>query len=217
MIAGADVTSFRLASATLLNTTNLKQGCFSRIPANFSLIQPFVLYLPFSVWILAAIKQRKSLRKTPPRKNSAMRKRIRIATVILFQALLCLVARAEVRFEVSFDRAVQSEPITGRVILIIARSERPEPRLQIGPNATPIFGVDAENLSPGQVAVIDQTTFGHPVDSLLQLPAGDYYVQAMLNVYTKCQRSDGRTVESPLRLAGDSLRKRRRLARTGWS
>src|SRR5262249_40994810 len=111
-----------------------------------------------------------------------------------FQALLCLVVRAEVRFEVAFDPAVQAEPLTGRVILVITRSERPEPRLQIGPNTTPIFGVDAENLSPGQTVVIDQGAFGHPVDSLPQLPAGDYYVQAILNVYSKCQRGDGRTV-----------------------
>jgi hypothetical protein len=123
-----------------------------------------------------------------------MRRLVHIAIILLFQVLLCSVVQAEVRFEVSFDRAVHSESITGRIILVVARSDRTEPRLQIAPNATPIFGVDAENLAPGQIAVIDQATFGHPVDSLLQLPAGDYYVQAILNVYTKCQRSDGRTV-----------------------
>jgi hypothetical protein len=119
---------------------------------------------------------------------------LRIAIIIVFQALLCTAARAEARFEISYDKSVGSGPITGRVILVITRSERPEPRLQIAPNATPIFGVDAEGLNPGQSAVIDQSTFGHPVESLNQLPAGDYYVQAMLNIYTKCQRSDGRTL-----------------------
>jgi len=128
-----------------------------------------------------------------------MRRSVRLAFAVLFYALLfhaptCLAARGDARVEISYDKAVGSNPITGRVILIIARSERPEPRFQIGPNATPIFGVDVENLQPGQAAVVDQTTFGHPVDSLTQLPAGDYYVQAMLNVYTKCQRSDGRTL-----------------------
>jgi hypothetical protein len=124
-----------------------------------------------------------------------MKKSFLIAVIVLFQALLCAVAQAaEVRFEVSFDKAVHSGPITGRVILVISRSERPEPRLQIAPNTLPVFGVDAENLAPGQAVIIDQTTFGHPVDSLMQLPAGDYYVQAILNVYTKCERSDGRTL-----------------------
>jgi hypothetical protein len=58
----------------------------------------------------------------------------------------------------------------------------------------PIFGVDVDGLQPGQAAIIDQTIFGHPVESLTQMPAGEYFVQAILNVYTKCQRSDGRTV-----------------------
>jgi hypothetical protein len=127
-----------------------------------------------------------------------MRKAVRLAVVVLFHALLfhalpCL-ARGDPRFEISFDKAVGSNPITGRVILIIARSDAPEPRFQIAPNTTPIFGVDVESLQPGQAAIIDATTFGHPVDSLAQLPAGDYFVQAMLNVYTRCQRSDGRTL-----------------------
>ncbi len=119
---------------------------------------------------------------------------VRIAIFVLFYALLCSVARADGQFEISYDKAVGSGAITGRVILIIARSDASEPRFQIGPNTTPVFGVDAENLQPGQAAVIDATTFGHPVDSLSQLPAGEYYVQAMLNVYTKCKRSDGHTV-----------------------
>lgn len=123
-----------------------------------------------------------------------MRKLVRIAVVVLFHALLCSVARAETRFEISYDTAVGSGPISGRVILTIARSDRREPRFKVGPNTTPIFGADADSLQPGQAAVINQTTLGHPVESLTQLPAGDYYVQAMLNVYTKCQRSDGRTL-----------------------
>jgi Putative esterase len=127
-------------------------------------------------------------------KSTTMRKLVRLAVVVLFQAALCTAARGDARFEISYDKAVVSGPVTCRVILIIARSDRPEPRLQIAPNATPVFGVDAENLQPGQITIIDQTTFGHPVESLSQLPAGDYYVQAMLNVYTRCQRSDGRTL-----------------------
>ena len=119
---------------------------------------------------------------------------VRTAIVVLFQTLLCLVARAETRFEISHDKAAHSGPITGRLILVIARSDRPEPRLQVAPNTMPIFGVDVDSLQPGQAAIIDQSTFGHPVESLSQMPAGDYYVQAIMNVYTKCQRSDGRTV-----------------------
>lgn len=123
-----------------------------------------------------------------------MRKVVRIAIVVLFYALLCSAAVAETRFEISYDKAAASGPITGRVILFITRSDASEPRFQIAPNAIPLFGTDADGLGPGHAVVIDQTTFGHPVDSLTQLPESDYYVQAMLNVYTKCNRSDGRTL-----------------------
>jgi hypothetical protein len=121
-------------------------------------------------------------------------KLLRITIVILVQTLLCAVARGEARVEISYDKAAHSGPITGRIILVIARSDRIEPRFQVGPNTTPMFGVDVDAFQPGQAAVIDQTTFGHPVESLAQVPAGDYYIQAILNVYTRCARSDGRTV-----------------------
>jgi hypothetical protein len=127
-------------------------------------------------------------------KSTTMSKLVRITVVVLFHVLLCSAAQAETRFEISYDKSAHRGPITGRVILVVSRTDRPEPRLQIAPNATPIFGVDAEALQPGQAVVIDQTTFGHPVGSLAELPAGDYFVQAILNVYTKCQRSDGRTL-----------------------
>ena len=36
--------------------------------------------------------------------------------------------------------------------------------------------------------------FGHPVASLRDLPAGDYWVQPFVNVYTEFARADGHTV-----------------------
>jgi hypothetical protein len=123
-----------------------------------------------------------------------MRNPVRVAVVVFLGAVICSAVRAETRFEISCDKSVSRGPLTGRVILILARSERPEPRFQIGPNATPIFGVDAENLLPGNAVSIDSSTFGHPVESLAQLPAGEYFVQAIVNIYTRCERSDGRTL-----------------------
>lgn len=95
------------------------------------------------------------------------------------------------QFKITYNKAAHAGPITGRVVLVIARSDLAEPRFQIGANLVPIFAVDVESLQPGQPAVIDDTTFGHPIDSLARLPAGEYHVQAVLNVYTRCQRSDG--------------------------
>ena len=49
-------------------------------------------------------------------------------------------------------------------------------------------------LSPGATAVIDAGDLGHPVASLRDIPAGDYWVQPFVNVYTKFARADGHTV-----------------------
>ena len=49
-------------------------------------------------------------------------------------------------------------------------------------------------LVAGTAAVIDETTPGYPVTSLRELPAGDYFVQALANVYTEFHRSDGHTI-----------------------
>jgi hypothetical protein len=47
---------------------------------------------------------------------------------------------------------------------------------------------------PGESAVIDDATPGFPSRTLGEVPPGDYFVQAVLNVYTECHRSDGHTI-----------------------
>jgi hypothetical protein len=91
----------------------------------------------------------------------------------------CLLA-ADTRFEISFPAAAHAGSITGRVYLMIASKNDPEPRLQIGRTGAPFFGRDVENLAPGQAAVIDASDLGSPVLSLSEIPAGDYWVQAFV-------------------------------------
>jgi hypothetical protein len=100
------------------------------------------------------------------------------------------------RFEISIPAAENGQPRTGRVFVMVSRGEEPEPRLQVGSwgRTAPFFGADVENLSPGTPAVIDGTALGYPVKSLRDIPLGDYYVQALFNVYTEFKRSDGQTV-----------------------
>ena len=108
-----------------------------------------------------------------------------------------LFAQAETpafRFEISFPEAALTEPITGRVFVMLSRSNQREPRFQVGRTGAPFFGRDVEQLSPGEVAVIDATDLGSPVESLADLPVGTYYVQAMVNVYSEFRRADGHVV-----------------------
>jgi hypothetical protein len=98
------------------------------------------------------------------------------------------------RVEVTVPPAVRSEPVTGRVYVMVARTNDREPRLQIGRTGTPFFGRDIDMLPPGRAAIIDQTDLGTPVASLKDIPAGDYFVQAFVNVYSQFKRADGHTV-----------------------
>ena len=90
--------------------------------------------------------------------------------------------------------------LDGRVLLAISADDKREPRFQIEEQearSQQLFGVDVEGLHPGAAAVIDASTLGYPVRSLDQLPAGDYYVQAVLNVYETFTRADGHAVKLP--------------------
>jgi hypothetical protein len=104
------------------------------------------------------------------------------------------------KFELSFPAGVRQEPADGRLFVVISREGQPEPRLQFGKSgdqyrSTPFFGEDVEGLKPGQWAAVGSTALGYPIARLADLPAGDYSVQAMLNVYTTFHRADGHTVK----------------------
>jgi hypothetical protein len=106
------------------------------------------------------------------------------------------------RFGISVPAARSAQPIDGRVLLFISDDGRSEPRTQTDQyraNTTrPIFGVDVDALRPGQDAIIDETVVGWPARSLRDIPAGDYFVQALINRYETFHRSDGHTVKLPM-------------------
>lgn len=95
------------------------------------------------------------------------------------------------KFQISFPSSAHSEPITGRIFVMISDNTEREPRFQIGRTGAPFFGRDVELLRPGQAGIIDQTDHGSPIASLADFPPGEYYVQAMVNIYSEFRRSDG--------------------------
>ena len=101
---------------------------------------------------------------------------------------------ADTHFDISYPKSANAGPITGRVYVMITRATDREPRLQVGRLGIPFFGRDVEKLAPGQSAVIDETDLGSPVVSLAEIPAGEYTVQAFVNVYSEFKRADGHTV-----------------------
>lgn len=104
------------------------------------------------------------------------------------------------KFEILFPEAVHSGPITGRVFVCLSPTNEIEPRIAAYNSArrrdarVPFFGADVDQLAAGQGATVDSESIGFPYMSLKQLPPGDYYVQAVMNVYTQFHRSDGHTI-----------------------
>ena len=110
-------------------------------------------------------------------------------------------ANVLLKFAVSFPADRSATPLDGRILLLLSNDGSAEPRFQVSDGAATqlVFGVDVDGLAPGAEAVIDASVFGYPLPSLADLPAGEYYVQALLNRYETFRRSDGHTVKLPAR------------------
>src|SRR5690242_16840203 len=97
------------------------------------------------------------------------------------------------KFVVSFTRAARAAPITGRLVVIVSKTAEPEPRMLVSPSGPAIFAIDLDQLHPSQSVTVDSRAIGYPMD-LDQLPAGEYWVQAVIDVYTQVHRADGHTI-----------------------
>ncbi|MDB5140264.1 MAG: hypothetical protein JWR12_2180 [Mucilaginibacter sp.] len=102
--------------------------------------------------------------------------------------------KGKLQFKISFASPVSEQPLTGRMFLVISRTDSIEPRLQVGRYGTQFFGVDFKNLQPSKEVIVDGSTLGYPVNDLKDIPPGDYFVQAVLSKYTEFKRADGHTL-----------------------
>lgn len=100
-------------------------------------------------------------------------------------------------FGITIDKKFDGGPFDGRILLLIARTNDPEPRFQIsdGPESQMVFGVTVDQLTAGTEVIIDSAVFGYPVRSIRDIPAGDYYIQGFLNKYTTFHLANGHTVK----------------------
>jgi hypothetical protein len=93
------------------------------------------------------------------------------------------------------------QPLDGRLLLLIAKDDKREPRFQItatSPSTAQVFGIDVERLKAGDERTFDDGVLGYPIESLSQLPAGEYTVQALLHKYETFHLSTGHTVKLPM-------------------
>jgi len=108
-------------------------------------------------------------------------------------------SQSPLRFEVSFPQQQSDQPLDGRLYVMLSTDDKAEPRFEISdnPDTQQFFGVDVDGLAAGKIAVLDATTVGYPTQSLRSIPAGDYYVQALLNLYETYHLANGHTVKLP--------------------
>jgi hypothetical protein len=110
--------------------------------------------------------------------------------------MLAAAAAAAASFEVTLPAG--AGPVTGRLLVVVAKKDTPEPRQAIGIYGAPVFGRDVEALQPGVAVVVDERSVGYPVDNLAALPPGDYVAQAVLITYEQVTRADGHTIRVPM-------------------
>ncbi len=93
------------------------------------------------------------------------------------------------------DRALD-----GRLLILLSRDSTAEPRFQIrdGHDTQIVFGIDVEAWQSGQEWTFDPEAYGYPFEDLESLPEGEYFVQALLNIYDTFERGDGHTVLLPM-------------------
>jgi len=109
-------------------------------------------------------------------------------------------ANSPLQIAISFTADQSAESLDGRMLLLISKNNEREPRFQVsdGPTGQQVFGVDVDGLAPGEDAAFDVSVFGHPVRTLADIPAGEYWIQGLLHIYETFHRADGHVVKLPM-------------------
>ncbi|MCW5559006.1 MAG: hypothetical protein KIT22_14395, partial [Verrucomicrobiae bacterium] len=90
---------------------------------------------------------------------------------------------SSLRFEVRAAPGLLEEPSAGRLLVILGHTRSPEPREGIGAtglDAAPLLGRDVSGFRSGSRTFLDQHSALFPLAGLGDLPAGEYWVQAVL-------------------------------------
>ena len=122
------------------------------------------------------------------------------AALVVLGAIRAAGAASATVFSVSFPKTRSDKPLDGRILLILSTDASEEPRMQINdtPKTQIIFGIDVDNMQPGQARIVDASADGYPIKSLRDVPPGEYYVQAILHRYETFHRADGHRVKLPM-------------------
>jgi S-formylglutathione hydrolase FrmB len=119
-----------------------------------------------------------------------------------------LPAPAPWQFEVTIGKGLTAAAKDGRLFVVLARTNNPEPRLTLGRtglDAPETLARDQRAFVPDWVGVLDQTAFAFPITNLSGLPPGDYFAQALFdcNADLRSPDSPGNIYSQPQRIHFD--------------
>ncbi|WP_369059853.1 hypothetical protein ABOZ73_00515 [Caulobacter sp. 73W] len=125
---------------------------------------------------------------------------------------LCMAASPTMAqsFKVTIPASAPEAVYDGRVLLVLTAKGGSAPISQVDRTfaSAQIVGTDVEGLARGGSAVIALDETGYPAKSLSEVPAGRYFVQAVLHKYDTYKLENGKVVKLPAaRGAGQNWRK----------
>ena len=131
-----------------------------------------------------------------------MKNNLKIIIVLAFACVLVCCQNgasdsksSQLEFAISFAEDAHAGPMTGRVYVMLAQTDQREPRFQVRrASGIPFWGQNVSELETGEAGIIDDNSFGFPLQSIRDVPPGEYYVQGFINVYTQFERADGHMV-----------------------
>jgi len=105
-----------------------------------------------------------------------------------------------VNIQLSYPTAHYDETLDGRLILLISKENKTEPRFQLRDDSKTGqgFGMDVLNWKPNKSLQFDPEAFGYPIQNFNELPSGEFFVQAVFHKYEIFNRADGHIVKLPM-------------------
>lgn len=114
-----------------------------------------------------------------------MKLSLRLALGVFLAALGSV--SAGVKFDIGLKSGLATNALEGRLLLILSSTNHPEPRLAIDDasgNGPLVFGRDVTNFTSTRTVIMDERATPSLNASLAHVPAGHYFVQALLDVST---------------------------------
>lgn len=130
---------------------------------------------------------------------------------LLFFSIHVSAQTTSLRFETTIAKDLISAPQKGRLFIFLNKKGENEPRLtfsaKVGLDAPPILAKDVGNFKAGETkVVIDNSAISYPINNLSELPAGDYFVQALFDTNNDLRslNAPGNLYSAPQKLSFDA-------------